>query len=109
MPFERGPYLKTAVLCERVLWEKDNVPSLIRIIDRITHTRTGPDAPTEMPPVSYNLTAFISFTSGQARGSYEIKVELEEPSGLRKSPMAGTVLFEGEDSSNIRIPRVILV
>ena len=97
MPFEQGPYLKTAVLCQHVLREKDDVPSLIRIIDRITHTRTGPDAPTEMPPISYNLTAFISLTSGEARGSHEVKIELEEPSGLRKPSMASTVLFEGED------------
>lgn len=97
MPFEQGPYLKTAVFCEHVLRETDGVPSLIRIIDRITHTRTGPDAPIEMPPVSYNLTAFISFTSGQARGSHEVKVELEEPSGLTKALTTSLVLFEGED------------
>jgi hypothetical protein len=94
---EQGPYLKTAVLCERVLREADGVPSLIRIVDRIIHTRSGPDAPIEMPPLSHNLTAFVSLTSGQARGSYEIRIELEEPSGLRKPPMISTVLFEGED------------
>jgi len=80
-----------------VLREKDDVPSLIRIIDRIIHTRTGPDAPAEMPPISYNLTAFISLTSGNARGSHEVSIELEEPSGLRKPSMTSTVLFEGED------------
>lgn len=94
---EQGPYLKTAVLCERVLREADGVPSLIRIVDRIIHTRSGPDAPIEMPPLSHNLIAFVSVTSGQARGSYEIRIELEEPSGLRKPPMISTVLFEGED------------
>ena len=97
MPFEQGPYLKTAVFCEHMLREADGVPSLIRIIDRITHTRTGPDAPAEMPPVSHNLTAFISLTSGEACGSHEVSIELEEPSGLRKPSMTGTVLFEGED------------
>ena len=97
MTFERGPYLKTAVFCEHVLREADGVPSLVRIIDRIIHTRTGPEAPIEMPPISYNLKAFISLTSGEARGSHEVKIELEEPSGLRKPSMASTVLFEGED------------
>ncbi len=97
MPFEQGPYLKTALFCEHVLREADGVSSLIRIIDRIIHTRTGPDAPTEMPPVSYNLKVFISLASGEARGSHEIKIELEEPSGLRKPLTTGTMLFEGED------------
>ena len=97
MSFEQGPYLKTAVFCEHVLREVDGVPSLIRIVDRVTHTRTGPDAPPEMPPVSHNLRAVISLTSGEARGSHEIRVEMEEPSGIRKPSMSSSVLFEGED------------
>jgi len=97
MPSEQGPYLKTAVFCEHVLREVDGVPSLVRIVDRIVHTRTGPDAPTEMPPIPYNLTAFLSLTSGEARGSHEVRIELEEPSGIRKPLTTGTVLFEGED------------
>lgn len=97
MTFEQGPYLKTAVFCEHVLQEVDGVSSLIRIVDRITHMRTGADAPIEMPPIPYNMRAFISLTSGEARGSHEVKIELEEPSGLRKPLTTSTMLFEGED------------
>jgi len=49
MPFERGSYLITAVFCEQVLQEASGVLSLIRIVDRMTITSSGPNAPAEMP------------------------------------------------------------
>jgi hypothetical protein len=36
--FETGPYLVTAVLCERAIQENDGVLSLIRMVDKITNT-----------------------------------------------------------------------
>jgi hypothetical protein len=99
MPFETGPYLKSAVFCEKVLREADNVISLIRIVDRVTLTATGPSAPDTMPKTPYNITAVIALTSGQSRGRHEIKIEPEEPSGLRKPPFLATVQMEGEDRS----------
>jgi hypothetical protein len=61
-----GPYLQTAVLCEKVLQEQDGVLSLVRIVDRIISTALGPDPPEDMPPVAVNLTAVIVLKSGQA-------------------------------------------
>jgi hypothetical protein len=98
MTFETGPYLKTALFCEKVLREADGVASLIRIIDRVTITAAGPDAPQTMPKTPYNMTAVISVTSGQSRGRHEIRIEPEEPSGLKKAPpFVATVQMEGED------------
>ena len=97
MVFETGPYLKIACLCERALQEKDGILSLIRIIDRVTHTRAGPDAPAEMPSFPYGMTAVIMLVSGQARGRHELKIEPEEPSGLKKPPLTATVQLEGDD------------
>ncbi|MGB2800632.1 MAG: hypothetical protein WBC82_12405 [Dehalococcoidia bacterium] len=99
MPFETGPYLKAAVFCEKVLREPDGVMSLIRVVDRVTITATGPDAPATMPKTPYNITAVIALTSGQSRGRHEIKIEQEEPSGLKKPPFLATVQMEGEDRS----------
>jgi hypothetical protein len=97
MPFETGPYLKTAVFCEKVLREADGVVSLIRVVDRVTVTAAGPDAPDTMPKTPYNMTAVIILTSGQSRGRHEIRIEPEEPSGLKKAPFLVTVQMEGED------------
>ena len=98
MPFETGPYLKSAVFCEKVLREADGVLSLIRIVDRVIISAAGPGAPDTMPEMPYHITAVIMLTSGPAQGRHEIKVETEEPSGLKtQSPFLATVQMEGED------------
>lgn len=95
--FDRGPYLQAALFCERILDEKDEVKSIIRIIDRMRVQASGTEAPERMPPFQRDLTAFLSFKSGDARGPVPIKVTLTRPSGLTdgKSIWHGTVHFEG--------------
>ena len=44
---EGGPYWATAVLCEKVLEEKDGVQSLIRVVDRITDLDQRPQLDTQ--------------------------------------------------------------
>ena len=97
MPFETGPHLKSAVFCEKILRESDGVLSLIRVVDRVTISARGPGAPDTMPKTPYHITAVIMLTSDRARGRHEIKIEPEEPSGLKKSPFLVTVQMEGED------------
>lgn len=109
---EAGPYLIAALICEKVLVEKDNVPSPIRIIDRITIntiTITQEGSLVVIPQVSeqepLTLTLFISLRSGMARGTSSIKIALEEPSGLKRPPQELPVLFEGEDKGvNLILP-----
>ena len=96
-PFERGPYLAAAVLCERVLTEQDGVNSLIRIVDRITHTATGPEPPLTLQPFSYPLWLYISFKSGSARGVKDLIIRIQKPSGDSPPAQALPVNFEGED------------
>lgn len=97
MAFEQGPYLQTAVFCEKVLQEKDGVLSLIRIIDRLTHAEAGPSPPEIMPKFVYNLMAVLTLKSGNATGSIQIRVELEKPSGLKQELGTHTLLMEGQD------------
>ena len=95
--FHDGPHLQAAFLCERVLVERDGVKSVIRIIDRVTHTVVSPDPPQEMEPFDYRLWLFLSFKSGSARGSHDLKVRLVRPSGESPAPFTQTILFEGDD------------
>ena len=82
-----------AVLCEKVLQEKDGVLSLVRIVDRfITHGETP-----EMPPKVIDATLVVVFKSGSASGKHIIKIRLEKPSGLVMPAREYPVLFEGED------------
>ena len=97
MTFETGPYLKMACFCERVLREVDGVTSVVRVIDRLTHTESKPDAPEEMPPVTYEMKLVIMLIPGQARGRHDLKVERELPSGIIDKPIALTVQMEGSN------------
>lgn len=97
MAFETGPYLKMACFCERLLREADGVATVVRVIDRLTHTAAGPDAPAEMPPVTFEMKLVIMLISGAALGRHELKIERELPSGISEKPLALTVQMEGRD------------
>jgi hypothetical protein len=103
MQFEQGPYIQMAGLCELVLEEKTGVLSLIRIIDTITHKVASPDAPTEMPPVTYPMKMVIMLKAGRARGRHELKIIPELPSGELKPPLIQSIHMEGEERGVNRI------
>jgi len=86
-----------AGLCEQVIEDKTGVLSLIRIIDTITHTEARPDAPLEMPQVTYPLKMVMMLKSGRARGRHELKIVPELPSGETKAPYVQSVQMEGEE------------
>ena len=94
-----GPYLQMAFFCEKILREADGVMSFIRQVDRLTTTASGPVAPAQMPPTTYTPFMAIVIKSGGARGSHEIKLFRERPSGLRDAQplFTLTVFFEGEE------------
>jgi len=93
----QGPYLQMAVICERVLREQDGVLSLIRVIDRITHTIVGAQLPDPLPPVSYTMWFVLALKSGSARGRQTLKMVQEQPSGLRRDLLEHSIMLEGED------------
>ncbi|MBA7691204.1 hypothetical protein ES703_99746 [subsurface metagenome] len=97
MGFDQGPYIRVAGLCEQVIEDKTGVLSLIRIIDTITHTEARPNAPPEMPPVTYPMKMVIMLKSGRARGRHELKIVPELPSGEVKPPLTRSVQMEGEE------------
>ena len=97
MAIEQGPYLKMAVMCERALQEKDGAISIIRVVDRLTQVASGPSAPEEMPTLGGRLTAAIMLTAGSARGSSQLRIDVELPSGITRQVASASVLLEGED------------
>jgi len=109
MGFETGPHLQMALFCERVLEEKDGVLSVVRVIDRVVQTATGPGAPADMPAFPYNLTMVISVKSGKAKGGHEIAITQEAPSGIR-TELGRPVRFllEGEERGHNLVIRVTI-
>jgi hypothetical protein len=90
--------VKAAALCENVIEDKEGVLSLIRIVDRVVHTAAGSNAPLEMPPIrDYGITVVLMLVSGEARGSHNVTLALQQPSGLTQSLWSTSVLFEGEE------------
>ncbi len=92
-----GPYVQTAVLCEKVLQEKDGVISIIRIIDTLNITASGPQSPEEMPAGQVNLPAAITLKAGMLQGKYWLKIVPVAPSGKRMQETPVSVYFEGND------------
>ena len=63
-----GPFICTALFCEKILKESDGVMTVVRIIDRFD-VRGNTD---EMQKIELNFTILLSIKSGDFRGRYEI-------------------------------------
>lgn len=92
-----GPWLLAAVFCEKVMFEKDNTATLIRLVDRFTMTASGAAPPVKMPPANIKVTAFLYFKAGIARGSFEVTLNAYSPSRKKLATMILPMLLEGED------------
>lgn len=92
-----GPFLKAALFCDSVIEGKDGVLSLIRVVDRLTITVAGLDAPADIPQTKHTLTLVLMLVSGTARGSHEVAVSVEPPGGTVRRVWSTSVLMEGED------------
>lgn len=103
IPFEGGPYLQAAMLCEQVLLETDGIKSAIRIIDRVTRTSVGTDPPREMEPFPESYKLLLKLKSGEARGLMPLELRLERPDGTATAPVEQTVYFEGDDDRGVDI------
>ncbi len=104
-----GPHLTMAVLCEKVLHEQDGVISAIRIIDQLTQTATGPDAPEQMTPfLVNNLTMLITIKSDQARGRHGIRVRPEAPGGVQLPALEQAITIQsGPTGVNLIMPLIL--
>jgi hypothetical protein len=88
-----GPFLNVAVLCEKILQEKDGVLSIIRMIDRVQVEGSAE----EMPPIPFQCFVVVALKAGIARGKYTIKITPHSPSGVRLPAAELPALLEGED------------
>jgi hypothetical protein len=108
---DTGPHLQIALFCEKVLEEGDGTLSLIRVIDRITQTASGPDAPEQMPPfLTENLTLVIALKGGRARGRHAIKIRPETPTGMHLPTLEqGIQIQPGNAGVNLIMPLTLPV
>lgn len=96
--FQDGPYLSAALICERVLDEKDGVKSLIRIVSRLTRSIRGTDVPEKMPPIFAKLAIYISIKTGNKAGKHTLKIEFTRPDKTNLPSMSQSINLEPPES-----------
>jgi hypothetical protein len=98
-----------AVLCEKVLQEQDGVLTIIRIIDQLTQTAVGPEAPEQMPPfIAQNLTMVVTIKADQARGRYGLRIRPEAPGGFQLPPVEQAITISpGPGGVNVVMPMAL--
>jgi hypothetical protein len=120
-----GPYLQTAVLCERALREQDGSVSLIRLASRIAPEWGMQISPSELvdpgtgearPATDEErssqlfrmerlplLSLAVMFTSGDARGTYSVQVNITGPDGESRGSYETDVEFADDPVSGAGI------
>lgn len=94
------PYVTAALLCEKVLQEKDESLTLVRIADRLQYSVQGVGValPEGLKPV-INIEGLVSIKSGPVTGDHTIDIFLQRPNGDRKAVATFAVKFLGQDHS----------
>jgi hypothetical protein len=77
------PIVSAALICERIIQEKDDAITLVRIADRVQYSIEGQGLPEGIKPM-IGVQCFISLKSGPMTGAHEMKMFLENPIGGRK-------------------------
>jgi len=101
-----GPYLAMAVLCEKVLEERDGAMSFIRVVDTWTFSPGGHHAPADFPGQRIEFFLVVTLKPGKASGRSTLSIDLEKPSGEFGKKSEIPVLFDGEDVGVSTIAKV---
>jgi len=98
--FPTGPYINGAFLCERVLTEQDGVNTYVRVVDRFTRGLISPER-VQLGPLPVELTLVLLLKPGEARGAFEIALDIEKPSGERRTAQEFNVNFPGGQAGGV--------
>lgn len=96
MPNQPKPYVTAALLCERILHEKDESLTVVRIADRIQYQMQGQGLPEGVKPL-VTIQGLVSVKSGPVTGDHKIRIIAEKPNGDRKESAVFPVKFLGKD------------
>jgi hypothetical protein len=103
-----GPHISAALLCEKVLNERDNVPSFIRVAERFNANIVPPGV--QLPPglsAPLRLIQFMVVVILRAgdlpTGRYEMRIDLMKPNGERLNSQDFSVFFNGSDDNGVTV------
>jgi hypothetical protein len=92
---ERGPYLATAVICEKMLLESDRVISAMRIVDTMTLPLAAIASVQEGTVIALQTTLLVSFKAGDFRGKRQLRITMRAPSGEQEPFLETEMDFAG--------------
>ncbi|MDT4953581.1 MAG: hypothetical protein QOJ02_1719 [Acidobacteriota bacterium] len=93
---EAKPYLLSAVFCEKVLDEKDNILSAIRIIERLTVEFIQP-VPPDPSPVMIETMILIKFATVGIEGEYNLHLKMRNPAGKESELVSLPIIVKTEN------------
>jgi hypothetical protein len=99
-----GPHLNAAFLCERVLQERDNVPSFIRVAERFFIPVPMGKLPhgIQVPPPILQTNLIISLKAGSlGTGKYKLRVKINKPDGSVLQDIPHSIFFNGSDDNGV--------
>lgn len=99
------PYITAALLCERVLEEKNGSLSAIRIADRLEYRLEG--APEGLKP-AIAVSGLVCLKSGPVVGDHTVRMIVERPGGDRKEAYSFPVKLLGKDHGQNLIMNISL-
>src|SRR5690348_13251068 len=93
---DQKPFVNVATACEKILVEKDNVFSVIRIVDVFYIPKEVADMPDGGVPIS----TLITVRSGDYRGEGELSLAVQTPDGVRnEAPEKWPMLFSDTNTA----------
>ena len=91
------PYVTAALLCEKVLQEKDESLTLVRVTDKLQYRVEG--LPQGIKPMIV-IQGLLSIKSGPVTGDHTITIVSEKPSGDRKQVYTIPIKLFGKDQGH---------
>jgi len=90
------PFVSAALFCERVLTEKDETLTLVRVTDKLLYRIEGEGWPEGVRPL-IPIQGLLSLKSGSVTGDHTLVVIGEKPSGQRKQILSLPITLLGKE------------
>lgn len=97
-----GPFLN-ALICEKILEEKDGLKSAIRILDQLNRAVVGPNVTSAMEPFPYPISMLVRLKAGAARGIVQINVRILKPNNESAGELNHPVHLPGPEDAGFDI------
>jgi hypothetical protein len=90
------PLVAAAFLCEKVLTEKDNAQTFVRVVDTLI-------AADIKPPPPFQIWLVVMLRAGEARGKYDLALRINSPSGKASAVGEELPVALGNDEAAVNL------